>query len=803
MLKNMEPGGEKLESVESIVEAAAAPAACLKSASPPENDGVEPALKNNFDLVLPHKKFTLRWLIAGLFLVPLAVFCTVNYLGYSLYAQGLHYYNAGDGAVAMYWGDAEIFQPGLAVEYALVLPLIVYGAMCMQQVNRALALRYQQKAPLASWQIAGISLLSVVCLPVFLSAFQQVTCWIDPSFWFWVFCQFAFFWSAGAFLERQEDPKLRYPWKVPLLLSCAVNAYLFAGLVVPDLINLLSWSCSQAFGLLFLLYVAFRKRPVQGESGRQRPSVDSVQKNAGDIIVPYHAFAGLEEWTKQRFKSGRRSQICKLILIWFALPLLFLTCTVSSPLTESFNTMVARITGRAPRDIENPGFTASMTPAQRLKVLKGIEEGKQFSTDGWTQERGEQNLFLLKMLLWGMAVSAGSLSLYYLRKPNRIAFGGRGIRFLRRGALANFDGPETGWDDVTYITIKRPPGKNSPVFDVLVFDCAGKRQIQVPLKCVDSVESKEAILEAIQTFAPLSLKRHARVLEALQPPADYSYTELWLQALSAPPQRERLKPLKRGAVLQDGRLSVIESLGVGGQGQAYLAADKQTGDNVVLKEFLLPVYVDVDVRKTALVQFENEARILSQLSHAQVVKLLDFFVEDHRAYLVLEHVPGSTLRQLVSAGGCLSEGRVSELARQMCEILAYLHGLAPPVVHRDFTPDNLILQPDGLLKLIDFNVAKQLESTTMGSVVGKHAYLPPEQFRGQPVTASDIYAMGATLYYLLTGQDPEAVSASHPRQVNPQVSEGMEYIVATATAPELAVRYKNVDEMAADLARLV
>ena len=216
---------------------------------------------------------------------------------------------------------------------------------------------------------------------------------------------------------------------------------------------------------------------------------------------------------------------------------------------------------------------------------------------------------------------------------------------------------------------------------------------------------------------------------------------------------------------------------------------------VVLKEFLLPIYVDVNVRKEVLERFEGEARILKNLNHPQIVRLADYFVEDHRAYLVLEHIDGLSLRETVIKNGPLPEAQVKGLAQQMCAILTYLHQQAPPVVHRDFTPENLILRNDGTLKLIDFNVARQVESTVTSSVVGKPAYLPPEQFRGTPVPQSDIYGMGATLAFLLTGKDPEPINVSHPRETMASVSKNMDELVARATAIEVRDRYQNCDEI--------
>ncbi len=95
-----------------------------------------------------------------------------------------------------------------------------------------------------------------------------------------------------------------------------------------------------------------------------------------------------------------------------------------------------------------------------------------------------------------------------------------------------------------------------------------------------------------------------------------------------------------------------------------------------------------------------------------------------------------------------------------CGLLDLLH--ANSIVHRDFTPDNLILNSKGQLKLIDFNVAQQIQEGSTGTIVGKHAYVPPEQFRGKATSQSDLYAFGATMFYLLTGKDPEPISQSIP-----------------------------------------
>lgn len=219
-------------------------------------------------------------------------------------------------------------------------------------------------------------------------------------------------------------------------------------------------------------------------------------------------------------------------------------------------------------------------------------------------------------------------------------------------------------------------------------------------------------------------------------------------------------------------------------------------DFVVLKEYMLPVYVDMKARKQALERFESEARMLGRLMHESIVKLLDFFVEDHRAYLVLEYIPGDSLRRRVEKNGPISEDEAVALGLGMCEILEYLQEQTPPVVHRDFTPDNLLENNHGRVKLIDFMVAQEGENNTVTSaVVGKQSYMPPEQFRGNASVRSDIYACGATLYFLLTGEDPEALSPSLVHLKRQDISNQLAETIMKATALEEAERFANAAQL--------
>ncbi len=390
-----------------------------------------------------------------------------------------------------------------------------------------------------------------------------------------------------------------------------------------------------------------------------------------------------------------------------------------------------------------------------------------------------------------------ALALYFVLaacRPTHIQLTKDGVRFIFKMMPVFMQDRICPWSKIKQISLEQVPGKASVADHRLVFNLADGKKMRLRLGSISSVVGKDEILKAVERWAP-NVPRSPEVISALQPPCDFSYTELWMEALSAPPKREKLKPLVDGAVLHEQQFTITNMLGVGGQGTAYLAEDAVSGQAVVLKEFVLPVYVDVSARRRALETFEQEARLLKELSHPNVVKLVDYFIEDHRAYLVLEHIDGESLRALVNRSGMLVEDKVRELAIQMCEILQYLHAQSPPVVHRDFTPDNLILRKDGTLKLIDFNVAQQSDSSAVSSVVGKPNYLPPEQFRGMPTTQSDIYALGACLQFLLTAEDPVAILSSNPSLTRSDVSEALSTIVQKATEPELEHRFSTASEI--------
>ena len=400
---------------------------------------------------------------------------------------------------------------------------------------------------------------------------------------------------------------------------------------------------------------------------------------------------------------------------------------------------------------------------------------------------------VVALSLLGFAIFGAYRFARFLLQPNRLTVyqSGFSLDHMFRGAILRHQ--QVNWSDFTRVSLQKPKGTTTPEQWQIAFHRRdGKLPVTLMFSAIKGDGDREQFLGTIEKFAP-HLTRDHELIEAFTPAQKQSYTELWLQSLTTPPKRERLAPLTNGQVLKTGRYVITEQLGTGGQGVAYLGTttDKALPATIVVKEFVLPVFVDKSARRKALEKFEHEAVLLQGLDHQRVVKLLDYFIEDHRGYLVLEHINGCSLRKLVEENGPLASEQVLLLAEQMCDILSYLHALQPPLVHRDFTPDNLILNSDNILKLIDFNVVHQKESHTSATVVGKHAYLPPEQFRGKPVPQSDIYAMGASLHFLLTGEDPEPVSVSRPMLLNEHIDARLDALVSAATELDTKKRFAD------------
>jgi hypothetical protein len=202
----------------------------------------------------------------------------------------------------------------------------------------------------------------------------------------------------------------------------------------------------------------------------------------------------------------------------------------------------------------------------------------------------------------------------------------------------------------------------------------------------------------------------------------------------------------------DGRYVIAGTLGAGSQGETLEAVDKREGRLVAIKRFTIrgaKSWKDVELA-------EREARVLSSLDHPALPRYIEHFEEAGALYLVMEKIEGETLASRRRRGARLDQAQVLRFLEEAAACLAYLHGQAPPVVHRDIKPGNVILRPDGSYCLVDFgSVRDRLKPDGGSTVVGTFGFMAPEQFQGRAGAGSDVYAVAATALSLLTGAEPE------------------------------------------------
>ncbi len=201
------------------------------------------------------------------------------------------------------------------------------------------------------------------------------------------------------------------------------------------------------------------------------------------------------------------------------------------------------------------------------------------------------------------------------------------------------------------------------------------------------------------------------------------------------------------------RYIIMQTIGQGGMAAVYQARDTRKGTMCAIKEMSLST-VSTGERPQAIQNFLAEARILSRLNHPNLPAFTDFFTEDSRHFLVMEYIDGSTLEDLLERQGRpFSERRVLGWARQLCDVLEYLHSQQPPVIFRDMKPGNIMLMRTGRIKLIDFGIARLFQSSVSQDtqLLGTPGFAPPEQYgSAQTDERSDIYSLAMTLFQLMT-----------------------------------------------------
>lgn len=242
----------------------------------------------------------------------------------------------------------------------------------------------------------------------------------------------------------------------------------------------------------------------------------------------------------------------------------------------------------------------------------------------------------------------------------------------------------------------------------------------------------------------------------------------------------RWSPLPSGHLMRGGAYRILEPLGKGGMGALYVAADSSAFDRKCVVKELLDYYdpTDPEDARRARERFETEARLLAELSHPGIPRIYTYFTEAGRHYIVMEYIDGETLELAVThvdplgrnvPGRPLPPEVVLRHATRICRVLEYLTSRAKPVIHHDIKPANLIVDSaSGDVRLVDFGTAKtrtrwasqMRQDRRKTSIFGTQGYAAPEQFHGESDPRSDVYALAATVYHLLTDDDP----GDHPFQ---------------------------------------
>lgn len=253
------------------------------------------------------------------------------------------------------------------------------------------------------------------------------------------------------------------------------------------------------------------------------------------------------------------------------------------------------------------------------------------------------------------------------------------------------------------------------------------------------------------------------------------------------------------------RYKIVDQIGIGGMAEVYRAQDDVLGRIVAVKT-MLPQYA-ADASFTQ--RFRQEAASAANLQSPYIVNVYDWGQDEGTYYIVMEYIRGSDLKTAIQERGSINQRKVAEIGSQVCQALGVAHGL--DIIHRDIKPQNIMIQPDGNVKVMDFGIARAKNSvmTQTSSVLGTAHYISPEQAQGKELTAtSDIYSLGIVLYEAATGQlpfdGPDAVSVAMqqvnnepalPSEINPDIDPDLEDIIMKALAKQPQERFHTANDM--------
>lgn len=250
--------------------------------------------------------------------------------------------------------------------------------------------------------------------------------------------------------------------------------------------------------------------------------------------------------------------------------------------------------------------------------------------------------------------------------------------------------------------------------------------------------------------------------------------------------------------LVDGKYKILNKVGQGGMSVVYLAMNEKANKQWAVKEVRKDGVKDFEVVKQGLVA---ETDILKKLSHPNLPSIIDVIDTDDSFIIIMDYIQGNSLNKALQEFGAQPQEHVIEWAKQLCDVLGYLHSRTPAIIYRDMKPANIMLKPDGNVTLIDFGTAREFKEKNLADTtcLGTVGYAAPEQFggMGQTDARTDIYCLGATLYHLVTGMNPcEPPYEIKPiREINPMLSSGLERIILKCTQRDPNDRYQSAAEL--------
>lgn len=255
--------------------------------------------------------------------------------------------------------------------------------------------------------------------------------------------------------------------------------------------------------------------------------------------------------------------------------------------------------------------------------------------------------------------------------------------------------------------------------------------------------------------------------------------------------------LEIGSVV-DGKYKILNKVGQGGMSVVYLAMNERANKQWAIKEVRKDGVSNYEVVKQNLIA---ETDILKKLDHPNLPSIIDVIDCDDTFLIVMDYIEGKPLSDALKNSGAQPQENVIEWAKQICDVLGYLHSRKPPIIYRDMKPSNIMLKPDGNIMIIDFGTAREYKNNSLSDTtcLGTQGYAAPEQFGGQGQTdgRTDIYCLGATLYHLITGHNPclPPYEMYPIRQWNPNLSSGFEEIIWKCTQKNPNDRYQSCAEL--------